>query len=254
MAAIYNMAKAIYEGNETLTEGKIKIHSIYNVPENSFATYYGAYRCMLDGKCHTRGINVELRDYMLNRILIEYGLQRYKTAVKAYLLFIDYDTKHKNINKIKERELYKKHTQIIATLEVLDGQLAANKYSSTEQVINMKRNPKFSINGTGSYTKKIASFEVLKRHVQSMHLKYHEIYDELNNNNLGKWIKPQNEVPRENPNDKQWNKRWNFEEPLMSSDRIEFLVSLEIGSCCPIDFNNIRNMSEKWGYKIEEIK
>lgn len=117
MAAIYNMVKAIYEGNETLKDGKIKIHNNYKVAENSFATYYGAFRCMLDGKCHSRGINVELRNYMLNKILNDYGLDRYRTAVNAYLLFIDYDTEHKHINKIKERELYKKHKLIIANLE-----------------------------------------------------------------------------------------------------------------------------------------
>ena len=116
MTAIYDMAKAIYEGNDTLKDCKERINRIYGVNVNSFATYYRAFKYMLDGYCDKRGINPELRDYMLKRIHKDYGLERYKVALNAYLMFLDYDEEHKHINKIKERELYKNHCIIISNL------------------------------------------------------------------------------------------------------------------------------------------
>lgn len=116
MSAICDMAQAIYKGNDTLKDCRERIYKIYKVNENSFATYYRAFKCMMDGSRHTHGINVELRDYMLTRIHREYGLERYKIALNAYLMYINYDEEHKHINKIKERELYKKHYRIISNL------------------------------------------------------------------------------------------------------------------------------------------
>ena len=111
--AIYEMSQAICNGNFTLQEGKRIISQKYKINENSFAIYYRAFKCMLDGKCCSRGINVELRDYMLRRILIDYGIKNYEIAITAYFMFIAYDEEHKHINKIKERNLYKKHLSII---------------------------------------------------------------------------------------------------------------------------------------------
>ena len=52
---------------------------------------------------------------MLTRILKDYGYEQYKIAVNAYWMFIEYDEMHKRINKIKERNLYAKHLNIIKT-------------------------------------------------------------------------------------------------------------------------------------------
>ena len=116
MTAIYDMAKAIYEGNDTLKDCKERINRFYGVNVNSFATYYRTFKYMLDGVCDKRGINPELRDYMLKRIHKDYGLESYKIALNAYLMFLDYDEEHKHINKIKERELYRKHLMFISNM------------------------------------------------------------------------------------------------------------------------------------------
>lgn len=115
MAAIYDLSQAIYTGNATLKECKSIISKVYGINENSFTYYYYAFKHMLDGSCYTRGINVELRDYMLTRIRKDYGYEQYKIAVNAYWMFIEYDETHKRINKIKERMLYAKHLNIIKT-------------------------------------------------------------------------------------------------------------------------------------------
>lgn len=111
--AIYEMSQAIYNGNFSLQEGKRIMNQKHKINKNSFAIYYRAFKCMLDSKCCARGINTELRDYMLSRILKDYGIKKYEIAVNAYFMFITYDETHKHTNKIKERNLYQKHLRII---------------------------------------------------------------------------------------------------------------------------------------------
>lgn len=141
----------------------------------------------------------------------------------------------------------------ITVYEDKEKQLTQTSYSSTGRQNNGKKRPKFSINGIGNFCKQRVAFEVIKKHIQSSHSKYSAIEKELSDKDLQNWIRPKYQVPAENPNDTKWNSRW-FDESLISSDGVEFLVSRQIGSGCPIDFNNICRISEKWGYKIEMIQ
>ena len=72
MSAIYKMAKAIYNKEERLKNGKEKLFLAYGVEPNSFADFYRALKKMLDGELHTRGINTDLRDYYLSQIYKDY--------------------------------------------------------------------------------------------------------------------------------------------------------------------------------------
>lgn len=108
----------------------------------------------------------------------------------------------------------------------IDNYSAAQTGSLKEQHNKKKKHPRFTINGKGSYSKRQASFEVMKRHVMSSRPKFKELLSFLENKDLGNWIKPCSEIPKENPNDKDWEQRWKFKDPLVSSDGIEFLVYL----------------------------
>ena len=116
------------------------------------------------------------------------------------------------------------------------------------------KNIKFTVNGVGQYSKRRAAFEALKMYVQTVRPKFSELQSFLADKDLSNWIKPNVEIQKENENDKQWEQRWKFNEPLMSSDGIEFLVSLELGDNCPLDFEKIRKVAERWGYRIEPIQ
>lgn len=119
---------------------------------------------------------------------------------------------------------------------------------------SIKKNRRFTINGIGKYSKRRAAFEVLKMYVNTSKPKFNELFSFLVDKDLSNWIKPSAELPKENANDKGWSQRWEFNEPLMSSDGVEFLVSLELGNNCPLDFEKICKVSERWGYHIEAIK
>lgn len=126
-------------------------------------------------------------------------------------------------------------------------------YSEKEPAAKGRKNPRFSIDGKGNYSKRQVSFIVMKKYVLTSRPKYNELLTFLNDRELSKWIKPSLEVPRENPDDKDWKQRWNFKEPLVSSDGIEFLVSLQAGDKCPLDFEKICKVSDLWGFHIEKI-
>ena len=90
MSAIYKMAKAIYNEEERLVTGKEILFLNHGINKNSFADFYRALKNMLDGKLHRRGISTDLRDYYLSQIYKDYGVERLKVALDAYMDFIVY--------------------------------------------------------------------------------------------------------------------------------------------------------------------
>lgn len=110
MSAIYKMAKAIYNKEERLVDGKEKLFKSYGINKNSFADFYRAFQKMLDGELHKRGISTDLRDYYLSQIYNDYGTEKLRTALKAYIDFIEYYEKsHNNTVRRIERKIYLKH-------------------------------------------------------------------------------------------------------------------------------------------------
>ena len=116
MSAIYKMAKAIYNKEERLKNGKEKLFLAYGVEPNSFADFYRALKKMLDGELHKRGINTDLRDYYLSQIYKDYGAEKLETALDAYMKFIIYyEEGHNTIRKI-EREIHQKFCNVLSEI------------------------------------------------------------------------------------------------------------------------------------------
>lgn len=114
MSAIYKMAKAIYNKEERLVDGKKKLFSSYGINENSFADFYRAFQKMLDGQLHTRGISTDLRDYYLSQIYNDYGAYKLKIALNAYMdSIVYYEKGHNNTERKRDREIYKKYCEIL---------------------------------------------------------------------------------------------------------------------------------------------
>lgn len=107
--AIYETAKAVYQKIISLQRGKECINEDLGVNVNSFADYYRAFQKMMDGGLHSRSINSDLRDYMLSRILVEFGVERYKKALDAYYQSILWYEKNHHVYMSKERSIYNKH-------------------------------------------------------------------------------------------------------------------------------------------------
>lgn len=114
MSAIYKMAKAIYNEEERLVTGKEILFLNHGINKNSFADFYRALKNMLDGKLHRRGISTDLRDYYLSQIYKDYGVERLKVALDAYMDFIVYyEESHNNTVRKIERKIHQKHCEVL---------------------------------------------------------------------------------------------------------------------------------------------
>lgn len=112
--AIYEKAKGVYSGKDTLKNAKETLYSEYDVNKNSFADYYRAFKNMLDGKLHTRIISSDLRDYYLTRIYEDYGVDKLRIALQMYnKSILYYEQCHNNRLLKKDRRIYDKHLKIL---------------------------------------------------------------------------------------------------------------------------------------------
>ena len=119
MTAIYKMAKAIYNKEERLVNAKETLNSKYGINKNSFADYYRAFQKMLDGELHTRSISTDLRDYYLYQIYKDYGADKLRVALKAYMdSIVYYEEGHNNTVRKKERDIYEKHYNVLNTISL----------------------------------------------------------------------------------------------------------------------------------------
>ena len=109
MKAIYDLSRMIYEGKITLTDGKEKANRLFSINVNSFADYYRAFEKMREGKIHTRIIGSSLREYMLERILSDYGKDALNRALESYMLSIEfYEDSHQGQRLRKDKKIYEK--------------------------------------------------------------------------------------------------------------------------------------------------
>ena len=70
---------------------------------------------MLDGELHTRGISTDLRDYYLSQIYKDYGADKLRIALKAYMDFIIYyEEGHNNTTRKIERDIHQKYCNILS--------------------------------------------------------------------------------------------------------------------------------------------
>ncbi len=113
MTAIYEMAKAIYNKEECLDIGAKKLYNTNGININSFKDYYRALQKMLDGKTHSRSISTDLRNYYLSRIYIDFGSEKLRIALTAYMEAILYYEKCHNCVRKIEREIYEKHSNCL---------------------------------------------------------------------------------------------------------------------------------------------
>lgn len=125
---------------------------------------------------------------------------------------------------------------------------------TTDQKQPSKPRKKYSINGVGSYCKNGIAFELVKLYIKDHPSSYHTI-ESFFNRQIPNYVLSKKEVELKeiNSSDKTKDQRWRKNSPLESNDGIVFYVTTQVGEDCPIDFNDIVSLSEKLGYKIEQI-
>lgn len=111
MAIIYKYAKQIYLKELRQVDAITQIQPQlveWDFNENSFIDFCAALRHMLNGTRHTRGISTDLREFYLGKIYEDFGIQRLKTALDAYMMHIEYYENKRHTNRLIERSIYQK--------------------------------------------------------------------------------------------------------------------------------------------------
>lgn len=126
MAIIYKYAKQVYlkELRQVEAISMIQPELIeWNFNKNSFIDFCAALRHMLNGTKHTRGISTGLREFYLEKIYKEFGIQKLATALNAYMMHIQYYENQHHTNRLIERKIYQKFSGIINREQNVDSEL-----------------------------------------------------------------------------------------------------------------------------------
>jgi 5-methylcytosine-specific restriction protein A len=119
---IYQYAKKVYEKKMSrdealvLIEAKLKKKKLV-FSKTSMSYYIEAFCYMLDGRKYTRTISTELRVFYLEKILEEYGVQKLKKALDAFMKHIEYYEGINSTHRKIEREIYDDFSKIVERIE-----------------------------------------------------------------------------------------------------------------------------------------
>lgn len=130
MAEIYMLAKQIYLGNLRQIEARQQIQSRLSAPinDNSFIDFCAALRHMLEGTRHTRGISTDLREFYLEKICEDFGLERLEIALNAYMMHIEYYEQKRHTHRKIEREIHRRFSEMVTK--------ARNPLINNEEIID----------------------------------------------------------------------------------------------------------------------
>lgn len=115
MAEIYGLAKQVYLGDLRQIDARQQIQSRLSTPinDNSFIDFCAALRHMLNGTRHTRGISTDLREFYLERIYEDFGIDKLRIALNAYMMHIEYYENKRHTHRKIEREIHSKFSEKI---------------------------------------------------------------------------------------------------------------------------------------------
>jgi hypothetical protein len=88
--ASYKVAKEVYIGSLTRSEGKSKIHELTGMNIGSAQDYINDFLAMMSGEVYYRTMSTDATDYFLRHIFTDYGVDQFKLAVGATKKHIKY--------------------------------------------------------------------------------------------------------------------------------------------------------------------
>lgn len=94
----YEIAKMVYEGNLSRTEGKNKISDETGMNIGSAGDYITNFLAMMDGQKYTRTLNTYATKYFLTRIKKDYGEDQFQKALRATKEHVKYYNGLRNVN------------------------------------------------------------------------------------------------------------------------------------------------------------
>lgn len=86
----YEIAKKVYVGQITKTEGKVEINRVTGMNEGSAQAFITIYLAMMNGEEYKRAFNNATNTFLLQNIRKDFGEDSYKKALTAVQKHIDY--------------------------------------------------------------------------------------------------------------------------------------------------------------------
>lgn len=131
--AIYEMAKAIYEGNSDVNTSREIAYKQYGTSQTSFRNWFvPLFRYMLKGETFKGAVPQSLTKHYLKRIYDDYGTEALRNALKSYKGTIDYYEVERGENKPGDRIIYEEFTKFLQDVENISRFTVANELDETE--------------------------------------------------------------------------------------------------------------------------
>ena len=86
----YEIAKKVYLGHMTRSEGKIEINRVSGMNEGSAQAYITIFLAMMDGEAYKRAFNNDTNKFLLESIRRDFGEDFFKNALNAVQKHIEY--------------------------------------------------------------------------------------------------------------------------------------------------------------------
>ena len=86
----YEIAKKVYTGHITRSEGKVEINRVTGMNEGSAQAFITIFLAMMSGEEYKRAFNNATNKFLLESIRQDFGQDSYKNAVNAVQKHIDY--------------------------------------------------------------------------------------------------------------------------------------------------------------------
>ena len=104
----YQVAKEVYRGNITRTEGKEKVNQLSGMGIGSAQDYITIFLSMMSGDRYARTMSTMATDYFLRNIYNDFGAEQFKIAVSATRKHLDYYSTVSSTSSPKRRNLLEK--------------------------------------------------------------------------------------------------------------------------------------------------
>ncbi len=86
----YEVAKKVYSGQLTRTQGKIEINKATGMNEGSAQAFITIFLAMMNGEVYKRAFNNDTNTFLLGSIRQDYGEASFRNALNAVQKHIDY--------------------------------------------------------------------------------------------------------------------------------------------------------------------
>ena len=129
---LYNISKKVYDKTISKKEGVNELVKT-NFKHNSAMIIIPLFKKMLDGENLTRTLKVDLFEYFLSQILIDYGPIKLESALSSLKLHIEY-VATKGDSKIKLKEVCKTYENKLENLNISFQQTIENEREQDELI------------------------------------------------------------------------------------------------------------------------